>query len=145
MLIRIFENEFVQCDLDDQLPLLRHRWLKAPAGEVFKSNLLRILEEYLELQKSYKNLAWMADTELLGELDEEVEEWLVKEWEDLLFNKVGVRIHAVILGSSIFADYPMEKFKRDAEEKFKIKNIRLGVFSDETEAYDWIKEQLSSL
>ena len=145
MIISIFENEVVKCSLDDSLPLLKHRWLKELSGEQFKTNLYRIQEEYIQLKKSYINLAWMADTELLGELDQDVEKWLVEVWEDLVFIKAGVRIHAVILGVSIFADYPMEKFKIDAEEKFKSKNIRLGVFSDEPEAYSWIKLQQSTL
>lgn len=145
MLISIFENENVKCELDDSLPLLRHRWLKEPSGEDFKYNLRRIQEEYLQLKKSYNNLAWMADAELLGELDEDVEAWLVNVWEDLLFNKAGVRIHAVILGASIFADYPMEKFKLDTDEKYKLKNIHLGVFSNEKEAYDWIKQEQTTI
>ena len=143
MLIGIYENEFVKCELDDSIPLLRHRWLLPPPGEEFKFNLLRILEEYIQLKKSYANLAWLADTKLLGELDQDVEEWLVDEWESLLFNKAGVQIHAVILGESIFADYPMEKFKSDSEEKFKTKKIRLGVFESEGEAMEWIQGQLS--
>ena len=84
----------------------------------------------------------MADTTQLGELDEKTEEWLVDAWEDLLFVKGGVKIHAVILGESIYADYPMENFKQDAEEKFQTYDVHLGVFSDEEEAYTWIKEQL---
>ena len=143
MQIGIYENEFVKCELDDSIPLLRHRWLSPPPGEEFKFNLLRILEEYIQLKKSYANLAWLADTKLLGELDQDVEEWLVDEWESLLFNKAGVQIHAVILGESIFADYPMEKFKSDSEEKFKTKKIRLGVFESELEAMDWIHAQMS--
>ncbi len=145
MIIGIFENEFVTCALDDSLPLLKHFWRKEPPSEEFKNNLCRIQQEYLQLKKPYLNLAWMADTTLLGELDEEVENWLVSVWEDLLFVQAGVRIHAVILGESIFADYPMEKFKSDAEAKFKSKNIRLGVFSNEREAYTWIKLQQSTL
>ncbi len=145
MTIAIFENEYVTCSLDDSLPLLKHRWQVEPTAEQFKSGLVRILEEYIHLKKSYSNLAWMADTELLGELDPEIEKWLVNVWEDLLFVKAGVKIHAVILGESIFADYPMEKFKQDAEEKFKLNNIRLGVFSNEQEAYDWIRLQQSTL
>src|SRR5262245_28570615 len=141
MLIKIFENEYVKCELDDSLPVLRHRWLAEPPGEEFKYNLRRIQEEYVNLKKTYSNLAWLADTELLGELDEDVEAWLVNTWEDLLFKKAGVKVHAVILGASIFADYPMEKFKRDAEEKFKSQHISLGVFTSEAEAYEWIKQQ----
>ncbi len=144
MIINIFENEHVSCVLDDSLPLLKHRWKKEPTGEEFMQNLLRIQEEFIQLKKSYLNLAWMADTELLGELDESVETWLVKVWEDLIFDKAGVRIHAVILGASIYADFPMEKFKLDAEEKYHSKNLKLGVFSNEKEAYDWIRKQQSA-
>lgn len=139
MMIGIFENEFVRCELDDDVPVLRHRWLQAPPAEEFKFNLLRILDEYIELKKTYTGLAWLANAQLLGELDLDVEEWLVSEWEKLLFEKAGVRVHAVILGESIFADYPMERFKQDAEEKYRTKNLSLGVFSNESEAYAWIR------
>ncbi len=142
MIIGIFENEFVRCELDESLPVLRHRWLKEPPTEIFKETLVRIQQEFVQLSKSYRNLAWLADTELLGELDEAAEKWLVDVWEDRLFNTSGVQVHAVILGASIFADYPMEKFKLHAEEKFKSKNIHLGVFSNREEAYDWLRRQL---
>ena len=141
MVIRIFDNEFLSCELDDSLPVLRHYWKKAPPGEQFRLKLLKVLEEYKELCKTFKGLAWLADTTQLGELDEETETWLVEEWEDLLFAEAGVKIHAVILGESIFADYPMENFKQDAEQKFQDYNVHLGVFSNEEEAYAWIKEQ----
>ena len=139
MMIGIFENEFVHCELDDDVPVLKHRWLQEPPAEDFKFNLLRILDEYTQLKKTYTNLAWLANCELLGELDLEVEEWLVSTWEGLLFDKAGVQVHAVILGASIFADYPMERFKLDAEEKYRTKNLSLGVFSKESEAYAWIR------
>lgn len=140
--MRIFDNEYLFCELDDSLPVLRHYWKKATPGEQFKLNLLKVLEEYKVLKQSYKGLAWLADTTQLGELDEKMEAWLVEEWEDLLFVKAGVKIHAVILGESIYADYPMENFKQDAEQKFQDYNVHLGVFSNQEEAYSWIKEQL---
>lgn len=140
--MRIFDNDFLYCELDDSLPVLRHYWKKATPGEQFKLNLLKVLEEYKVLRQSYKGLAWLADTTQLGELDEKMETWLVEEWEDLLFGKAGVKIHAVILGESIYADYPMENFKQDAEQKFQDYNVHLGVFSNQEEAYSWIKEQL---
>jgi hypothetical protein len=142
MVMRIFDNEFLSCELDDSLPVLRHYWKKAPPGEQFRLMLLKVLEEYKVLRQSFKGLAWLADTTQLGELDEQTEAWLVEEWEDLLFVQAGVKIHAVILGESIFADYPMEYFKRDAEQKFDEYNVHLGVFSSQEEAYSWIKEQL---
>ena len=109
--------------------------------EDFRSNLLKVLEEYKKLKSSYSLLAWLADTTLLGELDEETELWLVDIWEDLLFAQREVKIHAVILGNSIYADYPMENFKQDAEQKFQNFDVHLGVFSNQQEAYEWIREQ----
>ena len=141
MIIGIFANEYLTCELDDSLPVLRHTWKTSPGGEAFKSNLLKVLQEYKKLKASYSQLAWLADTTLLGELDEETEQWLVEVWEDLLFAKREVKVHAVILGNSIFADYPMENFKQDAEQKFKDFDVSLGVFSNQDEAYEWIREQ----
>ncbi len=141
MIIGIFDNEYVTCELDDLLPVLCHRWKFELPGEEFKFNVQRVLEEYQKLKEAYSRLSWLADTTHLGELDLGVEQWLVNVWEDLLFKKAGVKIHAVILGASIFADYPMEKFKLDAEEKFREYNVHLGVFSSKKEAYDWIKQQ----
>jgi hypothetical protein len=145
MIIDFFENEFVICDLDDSLPVLRHRWKREVTGDEFKSNLLRILNQFEDLRPSYAQLAWLADTALLGELDEETERWLVDDWEDLIFRKSGVKIHAVILGTNIFADYPMVNFKKDAEQKFEIFDVQLGIFSNREDAYKWIKEQQAML
>jgi len=139
MIINILDTEYVKCDVDDAIPVLRHRWKKSPPDEVFQNGLTLIAEHYHKLKASYPNLAWLADTEQLGELSESVEDWLVNVWEDLLFKQSGVKVHAVILGASIFADYPMEKFKMDAEAKFKAYNVHLGVFSHEFEAHEWIK------
>ena len=137
----VFENEFLICELDDTLPVLRHRWKKSPTGEEFRENVQLVLKDYLVLREQFKSLAWLADTVHLGELDDETEEWLVEKWEDLLFIKGGVKIHAVILGASFFADYPMEKFKHDAEQKFKDYDVHLGVFSNQEDAYEWIKQK----
>ncbi len=142
MILGIFENEFVTCQLDDSLPVMLHRWKQAPPPKEFEFILQQILEEYKLLAKSYKNLAWLVDAAELGELDEEVENWLVTNWEKMLFEEAGVKVHAVILGQSIFADYPMEKFKQDAEKKFQKFNVHLGVFSTQQEAYAWIKDQI---
>ncbi len=134
----IFENEWVSCSLDDSLPVLKHTWKKETPGDVFRGNLLNIHQHYMKLAKVYDRLAWLADTQLLGEVDEETEKWFAEVWDDLLFNKSNVKIHAVILGEDFFAEYPMEKFKMDAEQKYKDNGVQLGVFTDEEEAYDWI-------
>ncbi|HNP96338.1 MAG TPA: hypothetical protein PKJ63_11945 [Cyclobacteriaceae bacterium] len=135
----IFENEYVVCELDDSLPVLRHRWKKETPGEIFRENLVAIQKQYLKLSKVYDYLAWLADTQALGEVDEETEKWFKDAWEDLLFNEAQVKIHAVVLSEDFYAEYPMEKFKLDAEDKFKSQGVQLGVFEEEEEAYDWIR------
>ena len=135
----LFENEYVICELDESLPVLKHRWKKAPSAKIFRENLVKIQQQYIQLAKLHDNLAWLADTQSLGEVDEETEKWFSEVWDGLLFNQAKVKIHAVILGEDLFAEYPMEKFKMDAEEKFKLLGVQLEVFSDEEEAYDWIR------
>ena len=142
MIIQVYQNDLVTCELDDSIPVLRHRWTKEPTDEQFETGLIELARLYRELSKPYKNLAWLADTKLLGELSAEVEEWLENTWEDVLFRESGVTIHAVILGENIFADFPMEKFKMDAEEKFINLNVHLGVFSNQQAAYDWMRSLL---
>jgi hypothetical protein len=142
MIIQVYQNDLLICELDDSVPVLRHRWTKEPTDEQFESGLIELAKLYRELRKSYKTLAWLADTKLLGELSPEVEEWLEKIWEDVLFKESGVTIHAVILGANMFADFPMEKFKMDAEEKFISLNVHLGVFSNQQAAYEWMKSLL---
>ncbi len=139
MIINVYQNDLVVCELDDSVPVLRHRWTKEPTDEQFENGLIELAKLYRDLKKSYKNLAWLADTKLLGELSQEVEQWLENTWEEVLFREAGVTIHAVILGENIFADFPMEKFKMDAEEKFNNLNVHLGVFSNQQAAYEWIK------
>jgi len=135
----LFENEYVICELDESVPVLKHRWKKATVGKVFRENLVKIQQLYVKQSNHHSNLAWLADTQLLGEVDEETEKWFSEVWDDLLFNQAGVKIHAVILGEDLFEEYPMEKFKMDAEEKFKVLGVQLEVFSDQQEAYDWMR------
>jgi hypothetical protein len=136
----LFQNENVICQLDEEIPVLRHRWVKEPTSEDFRNGLLALQKIYLEHKSKYDDLKWLADTELLGELNEEDEKWLTSEWDHKLFAEAGVKVHAVILGDSIFADYPMEVFKKSSVQKFKEIGVKLDVFANETNAYKWLKE-----
>jgi len=135
----VLENEYIVCELDSSVPVLKHKWKEPVPGDIFRKYLIEILEKYRSLQKEYPKLAWLADTRFLGEVDKDTEQWFTEVWDDLLFNQANVKYHAVILGEDLFAEYPMEKFKMDAEVKFKKNGIQLGLFSDEEEAYDWVR------
>ena len=108
-----FVNWTIHCQFYDTIGKKRLQ------GSNSNRTCLKYWKNTRPLSLSFKGLAWLADTTELGELDEKTETWLVEEWEDLLFVKSDVKIHAVILGESIYADYPMENFKQDAEEKFQ--------------------------
>ena len=136
---KVLENDCFICEIDDSVPVLRHRWLRRPSSEEFREGLTSILAEYKELSLIHKDLKWLADTELLGELSVEDEKWLVHDWDRMLFTEGGLKVHAVILGHDIFADYPMEDFKQSSARKFHELGVKLEVFTDKEQAYEWLK------
>lgn len=136
----LLQNENVICELDEEIPVLRHRWLKEPSSNEFREGLLAMQKIYLDHKSKYNGLKWLADTEHLGELNEDDESWLTSEWDQKLFIEAGVKVHAVILGDSIFADYPMEVFKKSSARKYEEMGVKLDVFANETNAYNWLKE-----
>lgn len=137
--IEVFENALVKCNLDTAIPVLKHRWLKKPTSQEFRSTLFQLLAKYEKFSKEFANLMWLADTQLLGELTEEDEDWLTHEWDELLFAGAGLKRHAVILGQNIFADLPMETFQRVSIKKYYGLGVKSAVFENEASAYVWLK------
>ena len=135
----LVKNEWLVISLDPEIPVLMHRWLKEPDAETFKEQLVQVQEKYLAVRDDFENLKWLADTKLLGQRSFEEEQWLEETWEKLLFEDAGVKVHAVILGDDIFADYSMEKFKSIAAKRYKEAGVRLGVFLTEEDAIEWLK------
>ena len=140
MTTTILEKEYLICELDNEIPVLKHRWLKNPTSEEFRDGLTSIHGAYLKLKDDFKELKWLADTQLIEELDEEVKEWLNSEWNDMLFIEAGVKTHGVIRGPDLYADYPMEIFKLVSAKKYQDLGLKLEVFKDEEEAYEWLTE-----
>ncbi len=140
MLQKILNTAYLNCELDEDVPVLRHKWLQEPPEGEFQKGLLSIFEKFKGLKNQYPDLKWLADTQLLGELSEEDEEWLVTKWDRLLFHEAGLKVHAVILGEDFYADYPMEKFKQSSEKKFNELGAKLEVFLNEENALKWLRE-----
>lgn len=134
------EHKLFRCELDADIPVMIHRWLESPTSEQFKSELMNLLKIYTEQKKEFPNLKWLADTELLGELTEDTEDWLEEVWDKALFEEAGVKVHAVILGHDIYADYSMESFKRQADRAYEDKGVKLGIFMDRESALEWLKD-----
>jgi len=57
----------------------------------------------------------------------------------MLFLRAGVKSHAVIIGTDVFAKYAMEKFKTSMQAKYKDKKLFLETFGDKESAYQWFK------
>jgi hypothetical protein len=70
--IDIYKNEWLICELDPNLPVLIHRWIKNP-GDAFRSQLLKLQETFIKFKDQYPGLMWLADTEHFGERSEEDE------------------------------------------------------------------------
>ena len=140
MISKIFDSEYLICELDDTVPVLKHRWLRHPTGEEFKDGLTSVHNEYMKIKDDYQDLKWLADTKMIEELEAEVKDWLNTEWDRMLFIEARVKTHAVIKGLDLYADYPMEIFKLVSAKKYNELGIKLEVFGNEKEAYKWLKE-----
>lgn len=139
-MVKVLEkNEWVDVYIDEEIPVMVHKWKKAPDSDTFRSTLKNLQKLYIRNKDTYSNLMWLADTKHLGERTQEDEEWLSDTWEKLLFEDAGVSVHGVILSDDIYADYSMEKFKQKANETYAKKGVNLGVFMDSDTAYNWLR------
>ena len=140
MSTKILEREYLVCEIDNTVPVFKHRWLRHPTSEEFQDGLTSMHKEYMRIKDDYDDLKWLADTELMGELNEEVKQWLTTEWDRMLFIEAGVKTHAVIRGPDHYADYPMEIFKLVSAKKYNDLGVKLEVFENEEKAYEWLNE-----
>jgi hypothetical protein len=140
MTTKILESEYLICELDDTIPVFKHRWLRNPEPEEFLYGLTSMQKEYLKVKDDYEDLKWLADTQQLEELDPETKEWLNADWDQMLFVEAGVKTHAVVRGPDLYADYPMEIFKLVAAKKYHELGVKLEVFEDEAQAYEWMSK-----
>jgi hypothetical protein len=140
MKIEVLSDGLIEVEVHTDIPVLKHRWLREPTVEEFENKLLEVQKIYMDYVSKYPGLKWLADTKLLGQRSYEEEQWLENTWERLLFEEAGVKVHAVILGDDIFADYSMEKFKSMAAKKYEQIGVKLGVFLTEENAIKWLQE-----
>lgn len=134
---KLFEEEFLVCNFDEEHNIVYHIWLGKVKGDDFRNTLLKVLGFYKNLKKEHPVLHWLGDTRNLSVLPLEDQKWLDVTWNELLFVDAGVKTHAVIIGEDAFTKYAMEKFKKTMNEKYAQQNIKLETFKDEISAYKW--------
>jgi hypothetical protein len=135
----LFSLDFLDCFLDEEAKILFHVWKKKPKGDEFRTGLTKVCNEYVELKKTEPVLHWLGDTQLLGVVPIEDQGWLDKTWNEMLFVKAGVKTHAVIIGTDIFAKYAMEKWKKNMQAKYAGQSLILENFATKEDAYKWFK------
>ncbi len=141
----LFKESYLECFIDSDAKVLFHVWLTKPTNEQFKQGLTKVFDQYQIQKKQISPLHWLGDTRLLGVISIENQGWLDKVWNDMLFIKAGVKTHAVIIGTDVFAKYAMEKFKTSMQAKYNDKDLRLETFPDKESAYKWFKSVEPSL
>lgn len=137
---QLFKENYLECYLDEEAKVLFHVWTSKPTSEQLRNGLTRVFNQYNTHKKSFSTpLHWLGDTQKIGVITIDDQGWLEKVWNEMLFVKAGVRAHAVIIGSDVFAKYAMEKFKTSMQAKYADKNLFLETFKDKDEAYKWFK------
>jgi hypothetical protein len=139
MKTQMFEEPFIECYLDDSVPVLAHFWKKHPNKDEFKAALLKMIDHFKSQKKLYHNLTWCGDTTNLGVLSLETQNWLNEKWSGIMV-EAGVKYHALIVPKDVFAKHAMKKFK-DSIDHTKDELI-IAHFMDEPSAFEWLKERL---
>jgi hypothetical protein len=135
---KLFAREYIDCFLDEETSLLFHVWLRKPTSAEFRDGLLSVAKEFTDYKtKTGKRLNWLGDTRNVGVLSIEDQGWLDKVWNETLFVKAGVKNHAVIIGTDVFAKYAMEKFKNNMITKYAGHNLHLETFENKEAADKW--------
>jgi hypothetical protein len=135
----IFDVDFLTCALDDEASVLSHEWKRKPSPAEFKEGLMKVYDTFVQNKGNFKLLHWLGNTKNMGVLGSETREWLDNVWNETLFVKAGVQSHAVLVGTDIFGKYAMQQFSKTMSEKYKDKNLKMGVFETEEEAYEWFE------
>ncbi len=135
----VFSEDSLDCSFDDEAKVLSHVWKRKPKGDEFRTGLTKVYNEYIKHKKLHPVLHWMGDARLMGVVSLEDQSWLDKIWNEMLFVKAGVKTHAVIIGTDIFAKYAMEKFKKSMIAKYADQDLLMETFPDKDAAYKWFK------
>ena len=135
----LFEQKNLVCYFNEEEKVVFHKWLEKSKGEEFRSALLKVCEEFVKLKKSMPVLHWLGDTRNLSVMPLDDQKWLDEVWNTHLFEKAGVKSHAVIINNDVFVKYAMQKFCQTMGQKYADKQVQLATFTSEEEAYQWFR------
>lgn len=136
----LFEQKGLVCYFNQEEKVVFHKWLEKAKGENFRAGLLKVCDEFMKLKKDHPVLHWLGDTRNLGVLPLDDQKWLDEVWNGHLFEKAGVKSHAVVINNDVFLKYAMQKFCNTMNQKYAAQKVQLATFTSEEEAYQWFKK-----
>lgn len=136
----LFEQENLICYYNEEEKVVFHKWLGKTKGEEFRNGLLQVYDEFVKLKNSMPVLHWLGDTRNLGVLPLADQKWLDEVWNEKLFEKAGVKSHAVIVSNDVFVKYAMQKFSQTMTRKYADRKVQCATFTSEEEAYVWFRQ-----
>lgn len=139
----LFEESFIVCYLDANVPVLAHRWKAHPTSENFRSTLIRMIDLFKEIKKEYPHLTWCGDTTHLGVLSLDTQSWLTEKWSTIMV-EAEVKYHALVVPKDVFAKFAMNKFKNNLDGNHK-EEIIICQFADEKSANQWLQKCISAI
>ena len=135
----LFTRDYLECSFDEGPMVLFHVWLRKPTSAELKEGLTSVHAEFMKYKNEHgKLLNWLGDTRKLGVLSVDDQGWLDKVWNEMLFVKAGVKVHAVIIGADVFSKYAMDKFKNSMLAKHG-EGLHMDTFVDKEAAYKWFE------
>lgn len=137
MITTQFEDNFLICFFDDNIPVLSHRWKGFVDAENFKKSLLKLIDLFISLKVEYPSISWLGDTTKLGALNLETQKWLKDTWPEIM-KSAGVKKHALIIPINLFAKIAMDKFVGNMATNQT--GVMVRYFTEEKEANMWLKE-----
>lgn len=136
----LFEEKELVCYFMEEEKVVFHKWLDNCKGEAFRSKLMRVCDEFVKLKKTHPFLHWLGDTRKLAVMSLDDQKWLDEVWNMQLFEKAGVKTHAVITSNDVFVKYAMQKFCNNMNQKYADRQVHLATFTSEEDAYDWFRK-----
>ncbi|QHT71084.1 hypothetical protein GXP67_32740 [Rhodocytophaga rosea] len=137
----LFEENFIVCYFNPEIPVLAHRWKSHPSSSDLRAALMRMITHFKELKKNHPQLTWCGDTTNLGVISLDTQAWLTKEWPGIMVG-AGIKYHALVVPKDVFAKFAMNKFKNNLDDHHG-EQIVISQFADESSAFQWLRHSVS--
>ena len=130
----VYDKEFVNVYIDDEVPMIYEEWTGQTTPDEFKETLNQKLQAFTSHLEKYPALKWMTDIRGLRGIDDVVQTWATQEFHPKLF-PLGVRKIAFIVAESIYYQLSTEQTTGIMDTRNEVK---LCYFDNHEQAISWL-------